>query len=33
MSMKKRLEIHRLIEAENRRKLIEWKEGRKYGNK
>ena len=28
MSMKKRLEIHRKIEAENRRKLIEWKEAR-----
>ena len=33
MSMKKRLEIHRQIEAENRRKLNEWKEGRKDGNK
>lgn len=28
MSMKERLEIHRQIEAENRRKLIEWKEAR-----
>lgn len=28
MSMKKRLEIHRQIEAENRRKLTEWKEAR-----
>ena len=33
MSMKERLEIHRQIEAENRRKLTEWKEGRKDGNK
>ena len=33
MSMKERLEIHRMIEAENRQKLIEWKEGRKHGNK
>lgn len=29
MSMKERLAIHRQIEAENRRKLKEWKEGRK----
>lgn len=28
MSMKKRLEIHKQIEAENRRKLNEWKEAR-----
>ena len=28
MNMKKRLEIHKQIEAENRRKLIEWKEAR-----
>jgi hypothetical protein len=26
MSMKERLEIHRQIEAENKRKLKEWKE-------
>ena len=29
MTMKERLEIHRRIEAENKRKLKEWKEGRK----
>lgn len=31
MSMKERLEVHRRIEAENARKLKEWKEGRKDG--
>ena len=29
MAMKERLEIHRQIEAENERKLKEWKERRK----
>ena len=29
MTLKERLEIHRQIEAENERKLNEWKEGRK----
>ena len=29
MSMKKKLEIHRQIVAENRRKLKKWKEGQK----
>ena len=29
MTMKERLEVHRQIEAENGRKLKEWKEGRK----
>lgn len=29
MSIKERLEIHRRIEAENKRKLNEWKRGRK----
>lgn len=29
MSMKERLAIHRQIEAENRRKVKEWKEERK----
>ena len=33
MNMKKRLEIHKQIEAENRRKLTEWKEGLNRGNK
>jgi hypothetical protein len=28
MTMKERLEIHRQIEAENERKLKEWKEGK-----
>lgn len=28
MSMKERLEVHRRIEAENERKLKEWKEGK-----
>ncbi len=27
MTMKEKLEVHRQIEAENRRKLKEWKEG------
>lgn len=30
--MKERLKIHRQIEAENERKLKEWKEERKNGN-
>lgn len=29
MSMKERLAVHRQIEAENKRKLKEWKEGQK----
>lgn len=29
MSMKEKLKIHAEIEAENKRKLKEWKEGRK----
>lgn len=29
MSMKEKLQIHKQIEAENQRKLKEWKEGRK----
>lgn len=29
MTIKERLEIHRQIEAENARKLKEWKEGQK----
>ena len=29
MTMKEKLEMHRRIEAENRRKLKEWKERRK----
>jgi hypothetical protein len=29
MTLKERLEVHRQIEAENERKLKEWKEGRK----
>jgi hypothetical protein len=29
MTIKERLEIHRQIEAENERKLKEWKEGQK----
>ena len=29
MTMKERLEVHRKIEAENARKLKQWKEGRK----
>ena len=29
MSMKEKLQIHKQIEAENKRKLTEWKEGRK----
>lgn len=29
MTMKERLKVHREIERENRRKLKEWKEGRK----
>lgn len=29
MSMKEKLQIHKQIEAENKRKLNEWKEGRK----
>lgn len=29
MSMKEKLQIHKQIEAENKRKLKEWKEGRK----
>lgn len=29
MTMKERLEVHRKIEAENERKLKEWKEGQK----
>ena len=29
MSMKERLAVHRQIEAENKRKLKEWKEERK----
>ena len=28
MTMKERLEVHRQIEAENKRKLKEWKEGK-----
>ena len=28
MNMKERLEVHRKIEAENKRKLKEWKEGK-----
>ena len=28
MTMKQKLEIHRQIEAENERKLKEWKEGK-----
>lgn len=28
MSMKERLAVHRQIEAENKRKLKEWKEGK-----
>ena len=28
MTMRKKLEVHRLIEAENKRKLDEWKEGK-----
>lgn len=28
MTMKEKLEVHRQIEAENRRKLKEWKEGK-----
>lgn len=31
MTMKERLSVHRQIEAENRRKLKEWKEGRNNG--
>ena len=29
MTIKEKLEMHKRIEAENRRKLKEWKEGRK----
>ena len=29
MTLKERLEVHRQIEAENERKLKEWKEGRR----
>ena len=29
MSMKEKLQIHKQIEAENKRKLNEWKDGRK----
>ena len=29
MSMKEKLQIHKQIESENKRKLNEWKEGRK----
>ena len=29
MTMKERLEVHRKIEAENERKMKQWKEGRK----
>lgn len=32
MSMKEMLKVHRQIEAENERKLKEWKEERKNGN-
>lgn len=28
MTMKEKLEVHRQIEAENKRKLKEWKEGK-----
>lgn len=28
MTMKERLEVHRKIEAENKRKLKEWKDGK-----
>lgn len=30
MTMKERLEVHRKIEAENKRKLKEWKEGKSH---